>query len=360
MPSLLDRAGRWFLQSGVQEPNGGVARFYRLDTQQNHRISTEITGYAAATFVYLHEMTGKPEYLERAVACARFLTRVAWDRALAAFPFEYADGAASPDPLAYFFDSGIAVRGLLSVWRATRDREFLETARACGRSMATDFAGEDSEFHPILSLVDKQPVDRDRRWSRSPGCYQLKSALGWYELFEETGELEFQAWYDRALDYSLRTYDAFLAGEPERTRVMDRLHAFCYFLEGLLPHLRQKRCGLTLGDGLHRVARLLREIAPEFERSDVYAQLLRMRLFAEWAGVTPVDRIAASQEAAELSEFQLAHADPRASGGFCFGREGRELLPHVNPVSTAFALQALIMWRQYQSGEPPADWHSLI
>ena len=62
----LERAGGWFLESGIQEPNGGVARFYRADLGRNRAISTEITGYAASALMYLHSATGDPAYLARA------------------------------------------------------------------------------------------------------------------------------------------------------------------------------------------------------------------------------------------------------------------------------------------------------
>ena len=83
------------------------------------------------------------------------------------------------------------------------------------------------------------------------------------------------------LEYSLCDSSTFLPGHPDRMRVMDRLHAFCYFLEGLLPRAREPRCCAALRDGIVRVAALLRDIAPEFERSDVYAQLLRARIYAD-------------------------------------------------------------------------------
>jgi len=124
--------------------------------------------------------------------------------------------------------------------------------------------------------------------------------------------------------------------------VMDRLHAFCYFLEGLLPRARDPRCCAAINDGIHRVSALLHEISPDFERSDVYAQLLRMRMYADRAGVAPLDRAAADAEAACLQTFEAP------GGGFYFGRQGGEWLPFLNPVSTTFAMQALAMW----SGEP--------
>ena len=56
----------------------------------------------------------------------------------------------------------------------------------------------------------------------------------------------------------------------------------------------------------------------------------------------PIDREAAACEAERLASF----AAP--DGGFYFGRRGADWLPYTNPVSTAFAMQALAVW----SGAP--------
>ena len=102
--------------------------------------------------------------------------------------------------------------------------------------MLRDFAPAHGDFHPILTLPEKRPLERDAlRWSRSPGCYQLKSAMAWWDLAEATGDEQFREPYERVLAYSLRTWTTFLPGHPEKVKVMDRLHAFLYFLEGLLP-----------------------------------------------------------------------------------------------------------------------------
>jgi len=184
--------------------------------------------------------------------------------------------------------------------------------------------------------------------------------MAWYDLAEATGDPSLRAPYDTVLDYSLRTYAGFLPGHPDRRKVMDRLHAFSYFLEGLLPRASEPRCGAALCDGMRRVEHWLREIGPEFERSDVYAQLLRARIHADWAGVVPLDKSAAEWEAGQLKEFQHASPDPRIDGGFYFGRRGDRWLPFVNPVSTAFALQALQLWEQAKQGGGQAHRHLLI
>ena len=319
-------------------------------------MSTEITGYGVSAFVYLHSLTHDRRYLERAVDAARFLTRTAWDRSLRTMPFEL-----DPPALTYFFDCGIVVRGLLSAWRATGDEEFLETAASIGTAMASDFAASESaDFHPVLSLPDKRPVDRDvARWARSAGCYQLKAALAWWDLADATADDRFREPYERVLEYSLRTWSRFLPGHSDRLKVMDRLHAFLYFLEGLLPRSGDARCAAALCGGIQSAAGHLREIAPQFERSDVYAQLLRIRLYADWAGVAPLDSDAAAFEAEKLASFQASGTDPRIDGGYLFGRKGGAWLPYVNPVSTAFAMQALALWDSRSGGAQPHT-HLLI
>jgi len=414
-PQVL-RAGEWFLRSGIQTPVGGVARYYRLDLGRNHAVSTEITGYAASALVFLavghasacpgersspaadtsvcatpesgvtsaaggcrserlvteerassarldklkhvlHKNADKsvgaadtsvcatPEsgvrMLERARAAARFLTG-AWDAESGAMPFEI-----DPAQFTYFFDCGIVVRGLLAVWRATGDAECLDCARRVGDSMMRDFRAPDGEFHPILALPGKYPIARDPlRWSRSPGCYQLKAGMAWWDLWEATGDACYRELYEGMREVSLRTERDFLPGHTERRKVVDRLHAYLYFLEGLLP----MPCAEAIGGGIARVAALVRELAPEFERSDVYAQLLRIRVFADAVGVAPLDRTAAQWEAERLAEFAAE------DGGFYFGRSAGTWEPYINPVSAAFALQALALW----SGDAQADRHLLI
>lgn len=353
--SPLLRAGEWFLASGIQDPSGGVSRYYRADKAQNEPVSTEITGYTASAYVYLHASTGDTRYLDAAVRASHFVTRKAWNPGLRMLPFEPGQPG-----LAYFFDCGIVVRGLLATWRATGADEFLQLANELGHAMARDFASHSNGFFPIVSLPEKRPLESEpERWSRSGGCYQLKSALAWWDLAEATGDDSFRKHYLHVLNDSLPTWQAFLPGHPERSKVMDRLHAFIYFLEGLLPFAGERYADILAG-GIERVASYMEEIAPEFERSDVLAQFLRIRLYADWHGAVPLDAAAAAREASHLAEFQISSADPRLDGGFYFGRRQGAWVPHVSPVSTAFALQALGLWEQRGVGRLQPHRHLLI
>jgi hypothetical protein len=359
---LIKAAGHWFLQSGIQEAHGGVARYYRSDIGQNARVSTEITGYTVSALLFLHQRTGDAMYLDGALRAARFLTRSAWDESLGIFPFEHLNGAPGP-AFAYFFDCGIVARGLLYAWRVTGDVEFRDAAIAVGRAMLSDFPQRDAlppVLHPILALPEKRPLAWEPRWSASPGCYQLKSAMAWRELFEVTGESAFLTAYERTLEGALANDREFLPGDPDPRRVMDRLHPYAYFLEGLTPVLDRPECAAAFRNGVERAARYLREIAPVFVRSDVYAQLLRVRLMGEALGILPLDEPAAAHEAGQAASFQVHSGDRREAGGFLFGRQEGEAMPFVNPVSTAFCTQALALWDDRRAGRPLIAPQTLI
>ena len=347
--SNLERAGHWFLQSGIQHPGGGVARYYNGDLNRNLAVSTEITGYTASTLVYLHTLTANERFLSRAIHAARFLTHRAWHGEWQAMPFEM-----DPPRLTYFFDCGIVVRGWLAVWRASGDPEFLEAAVTLGRAMARDFVDHGGGWHPVLKLPEKSVAAREPlRWSRSPGCYQLKAAMGWRDLDQAAGGKEFEEPYRRSLEAALATHDTFLPGHSEPAKVVDRLHAYLYFLEGLLPSTDDPRCAAAIAEGIGRVASHAAAAAGHLERADVYAQLLRMRLYAAASGVAPLDAAAAEREAGLLGSFHVVSPDARVDGGYYFGRQGGRWSPHVSPVSTAFTLQALAMWDARQTGRVP-------
>ena len=355
----IDAAGRWFVESGIQEPFGGFARYYRGEAGKNLPVSTETTAYGISALVYLHFLSGDPRYHEAALRAGDFLLRSSWDPSLRSFPFEFGSNGNGSSHLCYFFDSGIIVRGLLALWRVGGNTELLRTAIACAESMSYDFRS-DTAFHAILDLPQKTPLTGNGSWSRQPGCYQLKAGLAWQELQSDGHTENGTELYGVLLRNALSTHDSFLDDESDSIDFMARLHGYCYFLEGLWPATGDTDCANLLASGIRRVESRVATTREHFERSDVYAQLLRLRLFAAAMEILPLDLETAADEARRITEFQSPAADRRLHGGFLFARNGGELLPHGNPVSTAFSVQALEFWRQYQDGSFRPDWRTLI
>ena len=134
---------------------------------------------------------------------------------------------------------------------------------------------------------------------------------------------------------------------------MDRLHAWAYFLEGLQPVADRPAIQFLIRSALAHGEALRESLTPQFLRSDVCAQLLRIKLLA---GAKPFDG-----ELARIEAFQYSNEDPTLNGGFAFGRRNGVLTPHVNPVSTVFCLQALHYAKQAaENGLNRADWRKLI
>ena len=130
---------------------------------------------------------------------------------------------------------------------------------------------------------------------------------------------------------------------------MDRLHAFSYFLEGILPAAASDEVRAALRDGIVQVSQYLREIRPQFERSDVSAQLLRVRLLASQLADIELNAAEADEEFHRIPRFQV-QSTMHASRGLRIRKPRRRVDSSQNPVSTAFCLQALEMWSDFQNG----------
>lgn len=346
MPVL--RAAQWLLESGIQSESGGFSRYRQTDLARNLPVSTEITGYAISGLCHLFEESGEERLLLAARRAADFLCLTAWDSESNSMPFELgASGRYS-----YFFDCGIIVRSLLRLYRLTSEPLYRSTARKIGIVMERDFSSL-TAFHPIVLLPCKSPAPYEIWWSKMPGAFQLKAALAWRELGEEFGDTHFLNLYERMLTFSLENYAALLDNEFDEVKKMDRLHAWAYFLEGLQPVVDRPAIHFLLRSALAHAEALRESLSPQFLRSDVCAQLLRIKLLA---GAKPFEG-----ELSRIEAFQYSSEDPTLNGGFAFGRRNGVLTPHVNPVSTVFCLQALSYARRAaEDGLQSADWRKLI
>ncbi|MGC2658488.1 MAG: hypothetical protein WA324_11075 [Bryobacteraceae bacterium] len=355
--AVVGAAERWFLDSGIQSASGGVARYYRQDTRETAPISSEISGYFATALFMLHDLSGSNESFEAALRAADFLAKAAWDEGSDMLILEQ-----SPEgrTVAYFFDCGIVVSALLEAWRRAGNAEHRRAAFRLGESMLKDFAGESGRFHPVVKTSTRNPLEYGSWWSKRPGCYQLKAAKAWLELSEEMNSIAFRNGYESVLDYAMLDDAGFLNAADQSPDTMDRLHAYGYFLEGLLPVADRGEPGRSLAEGIERMSSVLPRVGPIFARSDVCAQLLRLRLLANEIGLKELDEAYAEQEAATIREFQVASGDHRVNGAFAFGRRHGQLMPVMSPVSTSFCVQALTMWEEYKGDRLSTDWRKII
>jgi hypothetical protein len=360
MNSCIYSGLRWLITSGIQSESGGVARYYLADDRRYRNTSTVNTGYFISALLKTNE-SGEKELLDHAVKAGRFLVEQAFDANLELFCSEVGDAGEPAAREARFFDCCIAARALLHLWQATSDPQFLDRAERCGVALRTRMSRVDGSFFPLLDLKSGEPSAGTDSWSVEAEVYQLKSSLAFLELSEATGNREFDTSMQLMLNWCLKTHEGFVRGDDNPENIMDRLHAYCYFLEGLLPVATEDmKASHALQHGVLDVENFMREVTASYQRCDVVAQLLRLRLYADRIGIMELDFAEAEKEALALEQFQHQSTDPKIDGGFAFARRRGELTPHVNPATTAVAIQALAMWEQAEDGAFREPWQALI
>ena len=360
MDSCIRSAWQWLSRSGIQNESGGVARFYRADIQEYRDVSTQSTAFFISTFLRLGDYSQDSAPYE-ALRAGGFLLDRAFHRSKELFAHEVCDEDNSPSAFAYFFDCTIIIRSLVDLWKATKEPAYIECAERCGFALQNLMSRMDGSFFAVYDFARDQPLDDGETWSTQPEVYQLKASLALQELTDATGLPEFVAMSDTLRRWCLKRHESFVPDFGDSEERMSQLHAYCYFLEGLLQEASQDMdCSRALQWGILRVENLMEEIGPEFQRSDVLAQLLRLRFYADTFGVLEIDRATVESEVAALIEFQQQSSDPRVDGGFAFARRGAELVHHINPLSTVLALQALTMWESAERGAFRDPWNVLV
>ena len=195
----------------------------------------------------------------------------------------------------------------------------------------------DGAYWPVLSLPDKTPLALDpARWSRMPGCYQLKSAVAWRELAAITGDAGWSDLYAGAFEIALASHESVSCpAMPTRTRRWTGCIPISTFSKRLLPH--PEHAGVVRRGRRARARLLSTNSRPNFERADVAAQLLRVQCAAG------VDESDCAATAARVRLFQ------RPDGGYYFGRKAGNGFRTSAPFPLSFAMQALEWYERRES-----------
>ena len=359
MNSCIYSGFQWLTHSGIQRPSGGVSRFFHTEVNKYASVSTAATSYFVSGLLQSSEIDPDAA-VESAQAAGRFLLDHAFDDEVGLFRHEVVEEG-DLQAWSYLLDSTAGVRALLDLWKATQEPAYAEKAERCGIAIKENLSRMDGSFFPVFDLERKMPYEADEPWWQQPGVYHLKSALAFRLLADVVGLHEFKAMSDDLLRWCLKRHEGFAEREPTAERTMSRLHAYSYFLEGLLPDAGlDAECSRALQFGILEIENLSQDVGHEFQRCDVLAQLLRLRLFADRLGIMELDYQQAGNEAAAIEEFQRQSSDPQIDGGFAFARKDSQLTADANTTATVFSLQALQMWEQASAGGFSRGWEAVI
>jgi hypothetical protein len=360
MNSCIHAGLRWLAISGIQNQSGGVSEGFHADTRTYSPISTTATGYYIAAQLWSQRFSrgALPATASRA---GSFLLEHAFNMSAEMFPVRVGDNDEEEAHLAYFLDCTVVVRSLTQLWDSTKDPAFLECAERCGLALHSRMPTVDGAFFPIYDFKTDRAYAEVGSWREEMGVPQLKGGLALLELYKATGRGEFEHDAEALRKWCLRRHESFLPGEVDDAKIIERLHAYCLFLEGLLPGVAlDADSGRILQFGILRVENFLDEFGPELQRCDVLAQILRLRLYADKLGLMELDYKRAEDEAAAIVEFQTQSADPKSDGAFTRYRHTTNSRPQLDLTATVFAMQALEMWDQAEEGGLRDPWEVLI
>ncbi len=143
---------------------------------------------------------------------------------------------------------------------------------------------------------------------------------------------------------------------PDPSRIMDRLHAYAYFLEGLLPVLDRPECAAAFRDGVDR-ARVFCAKSRPFSRAPMCTRNCCER--ACWAKLTACCRSMKPRPRTRRNRPRVFRFRGRSRRADSYsGASKAQALPFVNPVSTAFCVQALALWDDHGTRINPVPTHA--
>jgi hypothetical protein len=367
--AAVEQGIAWLRCSGIQaRPDqampGAVAAWYDPDAANYPYYYPEITGYAATTHIWLARRAGAgAETIPCARAAADWLVGTVFQPESDLYPYKYDCATGAFAPLAYTFDLGMILNGLVNVYRETGAPIYREYAARTATKLTRDLVRADGSLEPYRSLRGAQPSAAESlKWSRQSGPYLVKCVLGLLNLAQVQPAAGWDETAGRICAWALRFQQdngCFVVNPVSQSA---HAHPLCYTGEGLLvaglaldrPAYLEAAAGIVRWLLRHQlpqggVPRIFRggQVAVVPERTDALAQTIRLGILCIELGLLdPAVYLPPIERAVErLLTFQVHSDDPRQCGGFRFGfQSDGSRAAHVNAWCTMFAIQALSLF----------------
>lgn len=382
--AAVENAIRWLVGSGVQvvsdnpQHDGGFACWYEADTGQMPYVYSEITGYLLTFLCNYWEEAGVRIYLISASRAGDWLCRTvhpATGGFRCLFPlypsrFEYKYGQI------YTFDCGVILNGLVRLYRATENPQYLTAARAVGDWLVDHAQQADGRFQPLYEIEKGEFHTPGVEWSLASGSYHTKIAIGLACLYDAVKDQRYLQAATRVCDFALSFQQPDGRFITFRDNDGTNSHPHAYSAEGLWvlgQYLKRedylqasaKATGwlLSLQSQEGYIPRHFQAGQPLYtERVDILAQTLRLAVIHLAEGRLSGDiQPKLEKLIALILRNQASSTDARVNGAFYFGRlSNGETVPHANVWVTAFAAQALGLYVAWQKGRYRLNPFSMI
>lgn len=367
----IDESMDWLLYSGIQNIGsdagqyGGFNSWFDLDWKNYKYVYSEITGYGATVLSFLYKRTGKKIFLERAISAADWLIGNALHPSGGILTRYYLEADKEADKysfdsgIIYAFDTGMALFGVASVYKLTKEKRFLDAAIKMGNFLMDKLQRGDGSFFAYYDNKKERMVSEFSKWSTQSGSFHTKLAMGLIAL----SEISFDEKYKKSAEAVCGASLNFQESDGRFVSCFDtgstHLHPHLYSCEGLLfagiklnnPAYISAACkGVfwALENAWRSQQVNYIYIGGKFndcERVDALSQLLRLSSYFLQNGLLDFSRgINIGSLADHLLDYQKISGDHR--GGFYFGhQDDGKKINHINSWCTMFAVQALVYYR---------------
>ena len=370
-------ARNWLLNSGIQNiggntpVKGGFNAWYNLDNNSYFYTYSEITGYAITNLLYLYWLRKEELLLDKAKIAADWLVEKALHDSGAVRTRYYYDEEKADHKYSFqgnvvrAFDNGIVLSGLSNLYEfSSKENYYLVSKRIA--DLILKMQKKNGLLYAEYDLKKKKLKESHDKWSTQSGSYHVKIILGLINFAKYSNDKRYE-------DAARKLCDKILEFQKEDGRFVTykedatHLHPHCYSAEGLLFAGLYFKDSRYVNAALKATKWLLNSQMENggipslyvkgkfinFERADILAQTLRLAtIFLNMGLLEKSYRKNAEKLANRLLKFQYLKEGSQ-KGGFFYGYDvdyktlKEKRTNHLNSWVTMFALQALIMYKQY-------------
>lgn len=369
----ISLAEKWLLESGIQntDENSNVYGSFNAWYDANEKLFSfaysEITGYGISTLSYLNKLKRNGLLAERSKIAADWLVDKAYS-ANDAFFCRFENGKFMDRFCT--FDAGMCLKGLTSLYSATKDGKYLRISMKIADWMADKMQKKDGSFYTRYFKEKNQFEENGNKWSKQPGSFLAKASIGLLSLHKISGDEKYKEVARKICDFALKLQQEdgrFVTDNKDKSTFV---HAHCYTVEGLMAAgamLDEKKYVKSAVNALNWIIRHQMPSGgfPAYytdnkfvnvESPDISSQIIRLYLlmknFRAIDG-TSLDGMNLESGIKRIFDFQCMDNEKQAYGGFMSGKAWfypeNKNAKHVNSWVTMFIVQAVNMYLNKES-----------
>jgi uncharacterized protein YyaL (SSP411 family) len=366
--AVLSSNIEWLLKSNIRVKNGNdkgaLYGWKYLNPPSYPFVYSEITGYAISCYSWICSELGKPEALPAAREAAQWIVRKMDSEFLLVVGYRKQDSFVEKGDISnhiYLFDNGMAIIGLLNLYRLTAKKDLLQFASKMADSLIRHFF-KGSAISTVLLDKFYRPIElKETKWSTVPGAYLSKLSLGLLELSKLTGKTNYVRISNAICNFAVSLQKPDGRFETNPNSQITYLHPHLYACEGLIysgviqskeKYLNSALQGIVWATRhLNDAGGLPRDNSKvSVEQSDAICQLLRLLILcrldlSEMLGQSQLANLIDRLHQRILDFCMMSRDDNRG------GVKYQLRLESICSWCTMFCMQAVRLWQKKTNGQ---------